>query len=201
MAYDDHYDKEKYISKGYIMPDGTLVGKAYDILPDGSKREKPYTRFHADMAEEYIKTHHAKAFENDIIADYKDHMLCRLGAIQVLSVGRPIIIYCKGHQNRFISDAIVSYLEHGWKERALDNPYGSYFEYIRTHLINCGSVPFDKRFEQLNVAQLNVLLKELGEYVQTTKDPELKANWEKRIAEAKAILEEKEKQQQEQMQK
>ena len=94
-------------------------------------------------------------------------------------------------KNRFISDAIVSYLEHGWKERALDNPYGSYFEYIRTHLINRGSVPFDKRFDQLNVAQLNTLLKELKEYFGTTADPEFKAELDKRIKYAEEILQQK----------
>ena len=191
MAHDDHYDKEKYIAKGYIMPDGTLVGKYYDILPDGSKREKEYTRFHADMAEEYIKTHYAKAFENDIISDYKDYMLCRLGAVQVLSVGRPIIIYCKGHQNKFISDAIVSYLEHGWKERALDNPYGSYYEYLRTYLINQGTLPTDKRISELNVAQLEILLKELKEHFNTFKDPNAKKEIEKRIKQAEEYLSQK----------
>ena len=118
----DKYDRELYIPKGYILPDGT-------------KLTKKYARFHEDMAKKFIEENYYISYQNDFIKDYKDYMLMRLHALQVLSCGMPIISYCDDHVNKVIEDAIVSYLSYCWKENVIFNPTASYFDYLKYHFL------------------------------------------------------------------
>lgn len=118
----DKYDRELYIPKGYILPDGTML-------------TKKYARFHSDMAERFIMENYYQSFKNDVIKDKQDFMLMRLGALQVMSSGRSIILFCDEHQNRIIQEAIASYLTYGWDERIIANPYASINNYIRSRLL------------------------------------------------------------------
>lgn len=119
----DKYDRELYIPKGYIIPDGTML-------------TKKYARFHEDMAKRFIEENYYTSYKNDFIKDYKDFMLMRIHALQVMSSGKPILLYCDDHVNNTINKAIASYLQYGWNEQIISNPTSSYFEYIRYHLIN-----------------------------------------------------------------
>lgn len=119
----DRYDRELYIPKGYIIPDGTML-------------TKKYARFHEDMAQKFIEENYYTSYKNDFIKDYKDFMLMRIHALQVMSSGKPILLYCDDHVNNVIDKAIASYLKYGWKEQIIPNPTSSYFEYIRYHLVN-----------------------------------------------------------------
>lgn len=118
----DKYDRELYIPKGYILPDGTML-------------TKKYARFHSDMAEKFIMENYYQSFKSDIIQDKQDFMIMRLGALQVMSSGKSIILFCNENQNRIIQEAIVSYLSYGWDERKIANPYSSVNNYIRSRLL------------------------------------------------------------------
>lgn len=114
----DKYDRKLYIPKGYI-------------LPDGNQLTKQYARFHEDMAKRFIEENYKTSFANDIIKDPKDYMLMRVGALQVMSSGLPILLHCDGNLSKENEEAIASYLSYGWKEIIIDNPYYSYFNYLR----------------------------------------------------------------------
>lgn len=118
----DRYDRELYIPKGYILPDGTML-------------TKKYARFHRDMAKKFIMENYYNSYKNDFIEDVKDYMLMRLGALQVMSCGMPILLFCDENQNQIVQNAIASYLSYGWKEMIIPNPYSSYFNYIRNDLL------------------------------------------------------------------
>lgn len=118
----DKYDRERYIPKGYILPDGTML-------------TKQYARFHRDMAERFVMENYYQSFKNDIIKDKQDYMLMRLGAMQVMSSGKSIILFCDEHQSRIIQEAIVSYLEHEWEQRIIANPYASVNDYLRSRIL------------------------------------------------------------------
>lgn len=118
----DKYDRERYISKGYILPDGTML-------------TKQYARFHRDMAERFVMENYYQSFKNDIINDKQDYMLMRLGAMQVMSSGKSIILFCDEHQSRIIQEAIASYLEHEWEQRIIANPYASVNDYLRSRIL------------------------------------------------------------------
>lgn len=117
----DKYDRERFISKGYILPDGTTL-------------TKQYARLHEDMAERFIMENYYQSFMKDIISDKKDYMLLRLGGLQVLSCGKPIILFCDEHQNCVIQEAIASYISYGWDERVIPNPYASVNNFLRNRL-------------------------------------------------------------------
>ena len=119
----DRYDRKLYIPKGYILPDGTML-------------TKKYARFHEDMAERFIMENCYNSYKNDFIKDKKDYMLMRLGALQVMSCGMPILLFCDENQNSIIQKAIVSYLSYGWKEQVIPNPYSSYFNYMRFNILS-----------------------------------------------------------------
>lgn len=110
----DRYDRELYIPKGYIIPDGTML-------------TKKYARFHEDMAQKFIEENYYTSYKNDFIKDYKDFMLMRIHALQVMSSGKPILLYCDDLVNNVIDKAIASYLKYGWKEQIIPNPTSSYF--------------------------------------------------------------------------
>ncbi len=118
----DKYDRSLYIPKGYI-------------LPDGSQLTKKYARFHEDMAKRFIEENYRYRFANDIIKDPKDFMLMRVGALQVMSCGLPIILYCDENLSKEIEAAIVSYLSYDWTEMIIANPYASYNNFIRYRLL------------------------------------------------------------------
>ena len=118
----DKYDRELYIPKGYILPSGEML-------------TKEYARFHEEMAKKFIEENYYTSFKNDFIKDYKDYMLMRIHALQVLSCGKNNILYCDDHINSLINKAIASYLEYGWKELIIPNPANSYTDYLRYHLL------------------------------------------------------------------
>lgn len=118
----DKYDRELYIPKGYILPDGTQL-------------TKKYARLHEDMAKKFIEENYYTSYQNDFIKEYKDYMLMRLHALQVLSCGKPIISYCDDQVNKVITDAISSYLSYGWDENIIFNPTASYFDYLEYYLL------------------------------------------------------------------
>ena len=176
----DRFDREKYIPKGYILPDGTML-------------TKQYARFHSDMAEKYINENWKYRFENDIVRDPMDFMITRLDALQVLSCGKPIVIYCRGNNNRIIQDAVVSYLSYGWKEIVLDNPYKSFTNYMRTRLVNNGFSPYDKTLTDMNVSQLSSILLELESMAQVFTGTDKTENINSKIEEVKNLIREKQK--------
>lgn len=112
----DRYDRNLYIPKGYILPDATML-------------TKDYARYHNDMAVKFVHENYHNSFLNDNIKSEKDYMLMKLGAIQVMCFGQPILLFCEGSQNKYIQDAIISYLSYGWKQRIVSNPYKNYNEY------------------------------------------------------------------------
>ena len=118
----DRYDRTLYIPKGYILPDGSQLTKAY-------------ARFHEDMAKRFIEENYKYTFANDIIKDPKDFMLMRVGALQVMSCGLPILLHCDGFLSKEIDKAIISYLSYDWKEMIIENPYSNYFNYMRYRLL------------------------------------------------------------------
>ncbi|MGN1000743.1 MAG: hypothetical protein ACI4OG_02270 [Bacilli bacterium] len=113
----DKYDRNLYIPKGYILPSGEMLTKEYG-------------RLHGDMAKRFIEENYYNSFKNDFIKDYKDYMLMRIHALQVLSCGKNRILYCDDHINSIISKAIASYLEYGWSEMIIPNPTNCYFDYL-----------------------------------------------------------------------
>ncbi len=96
---------------------------------------KQYARFHRDMAERFVMENYYQSFKNDIIKDKQDYMLMRLGAMQVMSSGKSIILFCDEHQSRIIQEAIASYLEHEWEQRIIANPYASVNDYLRSRIL------------------------------------------------------------------
>ena len=56
----DRYDRTLYIPKGYILPDGSQLTKAY-------------ARFHEDMAKKFIEENYYNSYINDFIKD----LLCK----------------------------------------------------------------------------------------------------------------------------
>ena len=48
----------------------------------------------------------------------------------------PLLLYCDGNLSKEIEKAIVSYLSYGWGEKIIPNPYSSYLDYIRYHLLD-----------------------------------------------------------------
>ena len=54
----DKYDRQLYIPKGYI-------------LPDGRQLTKTYARYHEDMAKRFIEENYRTSFANDVIKDPK----------------------------------------------------------------------------------------------------------------------------------
>lgn len=139
----DKFDRERYIPKGFILPDGTML-------------TKKYARFHEDMAKKFIEENCFTSFKNDFITDYKDYMILRLHALQVLSCGKPIIIYSDDNNSKAIQDAIMSYLSYGWRQDVIENPYKSYFDYLHYRAFNSDYY-------------LEKKLKELGEQKEPTK--------------------------------
>lgn len=113
----DKYDRDLYIPKGYILPSGEMLTKEYG-------------RLHEDMAKRFIEENYYASFKNDFIKDYKDYMLMRIHALQILSCGKNRILYCDDHINSTIDKAIASYLEYGWSEMIIPNPTNSYFDYL-----------------------------------------------------------------------
>jgi len=118
----DKYDKELYIPKGYILPNGEMITREYE-------------RFHEDMAKRFIEENYWISYCNDFIKDYKDYMLMRIHALQVMSCGQTKVLYCDDHLNKVITDAIVSYLSYDWKQLIIPNPAASYFDYLRYDLL------------------------------------------------------------------
>ena len=59
----------------------------------------------------------------------------RVGALQVMSCGLPILLHCDENLSKEIETAIVSYLSYDWKEIIIENPYANYFNYIRYRLL------------------------------------------------------------------
>lgn len=135
----DKYDRELYIPKGYILPDGTML-------------TKKYARFHEDMAERFIMENYYTSYKNDFIKDKKDYMLMRLGALQVMSCGMSVLLFCDENQNAIIQKAIASYLSYGWKEHIIPNPYSSYFNYMRFDLLSQTGLLFT---EEENEKEIN----------------------------------------------
>lgn len=117
----DHYDRSRYIPKGYILPNGKML-------------TKQYARYHEDMAKKYIYENCFDNYKNDIISDPKDYMLMRVGALQVMSCGRPIILFCNSHTTIKIDEAIASYISYGWDVQIISNPYASVRNYIYSKL-------------------------------------------------------------------
>ncbi|MEG1821011.1 MAG: hypothetical protein RR201_02075 [Malacoplasma sp.] len=117
----DKYNKELYIPKGYILPNGAML-------------TKQYARFHMDMAEKFVHENYHNSFVNDIIKEEREYMLKRLGAIQIMMQGLPLILFCDQHQNNFIQEAIASYLSFGWKEVIIPNEYATHLNFIRNSL-------------------------------------------------------------------
>jgi len=117
----DHYDRERFIPKGYILPNGNTL-------------TKKYARYHEDMAKKYIQENCFERYIDDIIADPKDYMLMRVGALQVMSCGKPIILFCNDHTTRAIDEAIASYISYGWEVQIIPNPYASVKNYIYNKL-------------------------------------------------------------------
>lgn len=115
----DRYDRKKYIPKGYILPDGEML-------------TKQYARYHEDMAIKYINEKCYDRYVNDIISDPRDYMIMRVGALQVMSCGRPILLFCNDHVSRVIDEAIASYMSYGWDVQIVPNPYIS----VRNYLYN-----------------------------------------------------------------
>lgn len=118
----DKYDRELYIPKGYILQTGEMLTKEYG-------------RFHEDMAKRFIEENYYNRYINDFIKDYKDYMIMRLHALQVLYCGQNKIVYCDDHLNSVIHKAIASYLNYGWKEVIIPNPTNSYCDYLHYHLL------------------------------------------------------------------
>lgn len=119
---DDKYDKDLYIPKGYILPEGIML-------------TREYARLHEDMAKKFIEENYLFSYNNDFIGNYKDYMLMRLHALQVMCSGQSRILYCDDNVNKVIDKAIASYLSYGWSEEKIYNPTKSYFEFIRYHLL------------------------------------------------------------------
>lgn len=119
----DKYDRDLYIPKGYILPSGEMLTKEYG-------------RFHENMAQRFVEENYYNSYKSDFIKDYKDYMLMRVHALQVLSCGQNKILYCDDHINSIITKAIVSYLEHGWSEVIIPNPSNSYFDYLYYNLLS-----------------------------------------------------------------
>lgn len=119
----DKYDRNLYIPKGYILQTGEMLTKEYGHL-------------HEDMARRFIEENYYNSYKNDFIKDYKDYMLMRVHALQVLSCGERKILYCDDHINNVINKAIASYLEHGWTENIIPNITNSYFDYLYYHLLS-----------------------------------------------------------------
>ena len=117
-----NYDKEKYIKEGFILPDGTML-------------TDKYAKKHIEMAKKYVSEHYSYAFNNSIIKDEQDYMIMKLGALQIMSYKRPIILFCEMRQNRFIQEAIASYLTYGWEQQIVQNPYSSYNDYFRYNIL------------------------------------------------------------------
>lgn len=118
----DKYDRNLYIPKGYILPEGIML-------------TREYARLHSDMAKKFIEENYFESYKNDFIKDYKDYMLMRLHALQIMCSGQSKILYCDDYVNNIISKAIISYLSYGWKEEKIYNPTKSYLEFIRYHLL------------------------------------------------------------------
>lgn len=118
----DKYDRNLYIPKGYILPEGIML-------------TREYARFHEDMAKRFIEENYFSSYNNDFIKDYKDYMLMRLHALQIMCSGQSKILYCDDYVNNIISEAIASYLSYGWKEEKIFNPTKSYYEFIRYNIL------------------------------------------------------------------
>ena len=125
---------------------------------DGTKLTKEYARFHSDMAERFIMENYYQSFKNDIIQDKQDFMLMRLGALQVMSSGKSILLFCDNHQNRIIQEAIASYLSYGWDQRIIANPYASINNYIRSRLLEGTGLFYDKENEHEKKAGYSKIL-------------------------------------------
>lgn len=137
----DKYDRSLYIPKGYILPNGIML-------------TKQYARFHEDMAERYISEYCYEKYVNDVVSDKKDFMLMRLGALQVMSCGMPVLLFCEGNQNKIIQDAIESYVSFGWKIRTIPNPYSSYSAYLRYLILKDTELVMEEyTYEKENVKQ------------------------------------------------
>lgn len=118
----DRYDRELYISKGYILQTGEML-------------TKEYARFHEDMAKKFIEENYYNSYINDFIRDYKDYMIMRLHALQVMHCGQNKIVYCDDHLNSVINNAIASYLNYGWSEVIIPNQTNSYYDYLYYNLL------------------------------------------------------------------
>lgn len=135
----DRYDRELYIPKGYILPDGLML-------------TKEYARFHEDMAKKFVEQNYHFSYSNDFIKEYKDYMLMRVHALQVMCSGQTKILYCDDGVNSIISAAIASYLSFGWNEEKIYNPARSYHDYIRYDIFSKSDfsllyeeVPYEKK--------------------------------------------------------
>lgn len=118
----DRYDRELYIPKGYILPTGEMLTKEYAC-------------FHENMAKKFIEENYYDSYSNDFIKDYKDYMIMRLNALQVMHCGKNKIVYCDNHLNKIINSAIASYLSYGWSEVIIPNPTNSYYDYLYYDLL------------------------------------------------------------------
>lgn len=131
----DKYDRQLYIPKGYI-------------LPDGRQLTKTYARYHEDMAKRFIEENYRTSFANDVIKDPKDYMLMRVSALQVMSCGLPIILHCDQKLSKNIEDAIESYLSFDWEELIIENPYANYFDYMRYQIFRGTGLMIGEEYEK-----------------------------------------------------
>lgn len=118
----DRYDRKLYIPKGYILQTGEML-------------TREYARLHEDMAKRFIEENYYNRYINDFVKDYKDYMIMRLHALQVMHCGQNKIVYCDSHLNNIINNAITSYLNYGWSEVIIPNPANSYFDYLYYDLL------------------------------------------------------------------
>lgn len=118
----DKYDRNLYIPKGYILPEGIML-------------TREYARYHEDMAKKFIEENYYSSYKNDFISDYKDYMLMRLHALQIMCCGQSKILYCDDHINRAMNQAIASYLSYNWEELVIFNPTCSYNDLLRYNML------------------------------------------------------------------
>lgn len=133
----DRYDRELYIPKGYILQNGEML-------------TKEYAHFHEDMAKRFIEENYYNSYINDFIKDYKDYMIMRLHALQVMHCGENKIVYCDDHLNSVINDAVASYLNYGWSEIIIPNPTKSYYDYLYYDLLYKKEYDLYRKEESIN---------------------------------------------------
>ena len=74
-----------------------------------------------------------------------------------MSSGLPILLHCDGNLSKEIEEAIASYLSYGWKERIIDNPYYSYFNYLRYRIFEGTALRIGDDLYEEKIANQKVL--------------------------------------------